>query len=82
MRKLIVTAVLVGAATAAAAQEDSCGAAAFEPLLNQPLEQVESQLPETARILPPDSVMTQDMRPDRLNVNLDEDGVIIRFWCG
>lgn len=34
------------------------------------------------RILPPDSAMTMDHRPDRLNVDVDKDGVIVRIWCG
>ncbi len=82
MRFGIMAAFMICAAAACSADEDTCGAGALSPLLNQPLDQVEGQLPEQARILPPDSVMTQDFRPDRVNVDLDEDGVIIRLWCG
>lgn len=82
MRFGIVMAFVICASAASASENDTCGAGALETLLNQPLETVETQLPETARILPPGSVMTQDFRPDRLNVNLDEDGVIVRIWCG
>lgn len=69
-------------AASGARSEETCGAEALQSLLNQPIEDVRAQLPDTARILPPDSVMTQDFRPDRLNVDLDAEGMITRFWCG
>lgn len=71
-----------GAGIAGAAENDTCGAEALKPLLNRRFDEVEAQLPALARILPPDSVMTQDHRPERVNVNLDETGVIVRIWCG
>lgn len=33
------------------------------------------------RVLKPGSIMTMDYRPDRLNMELTEDGTIKRFYC-
>jgi len=51
-------------------------------LIGQPVADVRRDLHEAARIIPPDSVVTQDFRPDRMNVDLDAAGVIARIWCG
>ncbi len=34
------------------------------------------------RLLPPNSAMTMDHSPARLNADLDADGTITRLWCG
>ncbi len=34
------------------------------------------------RILKPGDAYTQDFAPNRVNINLDEAGVITRIWCG
>lgn len=34
------------------------------------------------RIIRPGDAVTKDYRPDRLNVDLDENEVITRIWCG
>lgn len=60
----------------------ACGADEMQKLVGQNIGAIEGTFPEIARILPPNSVMTQDFRPDRVNVNLDEAGVIVRIWCG
>lgn len=39
-------------------------------------------LPDPVRILPPNAAMTRDYRLDRTNIDLDEDGRIVRAWCG
>ncbi|MDQ1230820.1 hypothetical protein QE379_002246 [Sphingomonas sp. SORGH_AS 879] len=36
----------------------------------------------TLRVIAPDTVVTMDFRPDRLNVETDAQGRIIRFKCG
>ena len=62
---------------------ESCGAEALQHLVGQPRSAFESQnIDAPTRILPPGSAMTMDHRPDRLNVDLDEDGRISRIWCG
>lgn len=34
------------------------------------------------RVLPPGSAMTMDHSPERINLDLDENGIITRVWCG
>ncbi len=34
------------------------------------------------RLLPPGAAVTQDHAPDRINLELDDQGVIRRVWCG
>ena len=34
------------------------------------------------RILPPGSLMTMDYNPERINVHLNEDGIVIDIKCG
>ncbi|MFT5341663.1 MAG: hypothetical protein ACI9BH_000876 [Paracoccaceae bacterium] len=59
-----------------------CGADQMQELVGQSLTTNDNVFHDSARIIPPNSAVTQDFRPDRMNVNLDEDGVIIRIWCG
>jgi hypothetical protein len=42
----------------------------------------ERDLPATSRVLPPDSMMTMDYRPDRLNVHLDAGNVVTSINFG
>lgn len=64
--------------------EDPCGMAAFEPYIELHIDEVPEELKErdALRILPPGSIITMDMRLDRLNVYLDDDGLIQRIRCG
>ena len=41
----------------------------------------EVELPATTRVVQPGMALTQDYRPDRLNISIDEDGKIDRVWC-
>ncbi len=59
---------------------DVCGAVALQDLVGTPI--AEASFDESARILSPNSVVTLDHRPDRLNVTHDEDGIITRIYCG
>ena len=52
------------------------------PSIGQDVSTVQAQLPEGARVIPPDSVVTQDYRPGRVNVDIDAGGLITRIWCG
>jgi hypothetical protein len=60
----------------------ACLTEAQKALVGQELDAAQDVLPETARIIPPDSAITQDHNPERVNVDVDEDGVILRVWCG
>jgi len=62
-----------------------CGAAAFQHLVGQPVTPNEAEIgsgDRPVRIIPPGTAVTMDHRPDRLNVDLDENDVITRIWCG
>lgn len=61
----------------------TCGADGLQELVGQPADAHDFKVDgRPLRILPPGSAMTMDHRPDRLNVDVDEDGLITRIWCG
>ena len=64
-----------------ATDQDTCGAARYRELVGSNV--AESPLSESAdaRIVAPDSIVTQDFRPDRLNVIVDADGRITSLEC-
>jgi len=65
-----------------ATAQDTCGAARFQHLIGTPLAGVDqSTLPQGARLLTPDSIVTQDFRPDRLNVMSGTDGNVSSLAC-
>ena len=39
-------------------------------------------LPERTRIIPPGTAVTMDYIPDRLNLEVDDQGLITRVYCG
>jgi len=41
-----------------------------------------SDLPAGTRVLPPNSMMTMDFRPDRLNVHLDGTDTVVKVIMG
>jgi len=62
---------------------DACGAAAFTGLLGQPEAALaDVVLPPRARVLHPGDVMTMDHNPERLNIDIGEDGAIASIRCG
>ncbi|GAB5436155.1 I78 family peptidase inhibitor [Falsiruegeria mediterranea] len=50
--------------------------------IGQPVADTRSLLPEGTRVLAPNSVATQDYRPTRANVYVDDKGTIMRIACG
>ena len=60
----------------------ACGADQLLDLIGQPYDGLQDRFAATARIIPPNSAVTQDYRPDRQNVDLNAAGVITRIWCG
>jgi hypothetical protein len=65
-----------------ATAQDSCGASRFRYLIGAPASEIdESALPEGARIITPDTMVTQDFRPDRLNIITGTDGRVGSLSC-
>ena len=61
----------------------ACDAAAYRHLLGQPVAALERQsLPRPVRLIGPDTAVTMDHDPGRLNVRYDERGLISELFCG
>ena len=61
---------------------DTCGAEDYAGLEGKMLAAVTLPADLGARITGPDRMVTQDYRPDRLNIWVNEAGVIERLYCG
>jgi hypothetical protein len=60
-----------------------CDPAAFSFLIGKPVAALDGVLtPEAMRIVEPDSMVTMDHNPERLNVHLDDKGIIREVRCG
>ncbi|SPF75104.1 hypothetical protein ALP8811_00088 [Aliiroseovarius pelagivivens] len=60
----------------------SCGAGDLMYLVGQNAEVLtDLDLPENRRVLQPGMAYTMDYQPDRLNISIDENGLIDRIWC-
>ena len=62
--------------------EDTCGANDYASLIGSPLAAVTLPADLNDRVIEPDSAVTMDFAPDRLNIYLDEAGTIISLSCG
>ena len=63
--------------------EDTCGLDALKPYLGQQASDIPMEvLPERSRIVGPDTQVTMDYVPTRLNVLNDETGMVIGLKCG
>lgn len=61
---------------------DVCEASRFQDLLGQKQDSLDkTKLPEALRVIGPDMAVTADYRPDRLNVEYDDQGIITRISC-
>jgi hypothetical protein len=69
-------------AEAAAASQDTCGLANFRDLVGVHMDEIDrTRLPERARVITPDMMVTQDYAPGRLNVLTDSQGVVSSLRC-
>jgi len=70
----------------AACQEETasvCGADGLQDLVDKAPDMMGMmELPADYRLLGPDDVATTDFLPERLNISVDEDGIVTRVWCG
>jgi hypothetical protein len=64
-----------------ATAQDTCGAAQYRAMLGSNLAAVTFPADAGIRIIQPDTMVTQDFRPDRLNVIVDANGVITALEC-
>jgi hypothetical protein len=64
---------------AEATAQDTCGARAYAQFVGQNIAAVTA--PAGVRTIAPDTIVTQDFRPDRLNIIVDAQGVIQRLEC-
>lgn len=86
MRLILISLLLLAGCvpqTGSDTLESECGATDMQTLVGQPEDVLEEmRLQGPIRILGPDDAMTMDHRPDRTNIEIDEDGLINRIWCG
>jgi hypothetical protein len=65
-----------------ATRADSCGAARFRNLVGEEVATIDpGTLPERARIITPDMMVTQDFSPTRLNIIVGTDGRVGSLRC-
>ncbi|MEO1014985.1 MAG: I78 family peptidase inhibitor [Pseudomonadota bacterium] len=61
---------------------DACGASRYESLIGTNIAAVTLPEGRKVRVLKPGAIATMDYSPNRLNIHVDEDGVITRVRCG
>ena len=67
----------------AAPDTSPCGATQMGYLVGQQVGEVDlDSLSGHIRLIYPDTAVTEDYSPARLNLDLTESGVILRPWCG
>lgn len=64
------------------AQLAECKGQPYLEMIGQPEAALTGLLPDDARVIPKDGIVTQDYRPQRVNIDLDENRAIARVWCG
>lgn len=65
-----------------ATAQDTCGMAAFAHLIGTPAADIDqASLPAGARIITPESMVTQDFSPQRLNIMTGTDGRVSSMRC-
>ena len=65
-----------------ATAQDTCGMAAFAHLIGAPAADIDrAALPPRTRIIAPNSMVTQDFSPQRLNIMTGADGRVSSLRC-
>ncbi len=59
-----------------------CKAADYDAWIGQHVDSLGVEAGRKLRIIPPGTMVTKDYWPDRVNVDLDDKGVVTRVWCG
>ncbi|OQW57520.1 MAG: hypothetical protein A4S17_04740 [Proteobacteria bacterium HN_bin10] len=64
-----------------ATAQDTCGAAQYAGMIGSNIAAVTFPAESGIRIIQPDSIVTEDFRPERLNVIVDANGAITALQC-
>lgn len=64
-----------------ATAQDTCGASGYASIIGANIAATSFPADANIRVIQPDSVVTEDFRPDRLNVIVDENGIITALRC-
>jgi hypothetical protein len=80
---LVLVMALAGCTGEEAPRGDACGAAGMQDLVGQGRDALAAMtLPAGTRVIEPGTKVTRDYRADRLNIEIDAAGVIVRVACG
>lgn len=66
---------------AEATAQDTCGASQYRSMVGQSLAAVQLPAEANIRVIQPDTIVTQDFNPERINMIVGADGVITGFEC-
>lgn len=67
---------------AEATAQDTCGASAHQALIGTPASAIDlSAYPAGTRIITPETMVTQDFVPTRLNITVGTDGAVASLNC-
>jgi len=66
---------------AGATAQDTCGAAQYSALVGTNIAAATFPADAGIRVIRPGDMVTEDFRPDRLNINVDANGVITSLEC-
>ncbi|MEO0388169.1 MAG: I78 family peptidase inhibitor [Pseudomonadota bacterium] len=80
----ILMAILVAGCETGGIGAAECGANQAGDLVGQSLiDLTDATFPATVtRFINPGDAITEDVRPDRMNITLDENGVVTGVFCG
>lgn len=82
MRHLLPMLLLLLAQACRSETGSRCGAEDYAWLVGKPLAAVTLPADLDARVIVPDTMITMDIRPERLNIAVDGAGTIGRVYCG
>ncbi|WP_164512355.1 I78 family peptidase inhibitor [Oceaniglobus ichthyenteri] len=88
LKTVIVSSVMIWGLAGCAAQDpaqpgtDACGASTQQSLIGQALSDVTIPSTQDVRIIKPDTLVTLDYVPTRMNIKVGNTGLIETVYCG
>lgn len=79
---LLIMSACAPAVTSGGTEPDTCGKDSYAALIGTPVSQTPFSNDTKTRIIAPDVAVTTDFQTDRLNIFVDETGLIARISCG